>query len=363
VNSATDILISLGLLASVAWLVLLVLQLSDLSASLLDVRGAHETGKPGRPARRRYSEYFWTIPLAILTVILLAVGVHVAAVYAAYAVFNAALIIIVLVAVTLAVGIAVVIAFTRGERYSYGQLRANLAGDFGQRLTAAQVALFRSQLEEIDGRRRRIHLGFRDRANVAWLRSELDDLADSFRVVPPTGLAAVSEVRLRTAHTYLWKGNVIRLAPAAVALFAFLCFGIGFIITLATGGPEASFGWYAYEPLRDTMYSPFAVSSDMSMALNSGMSFWLIESLLAPFALFSLLCAVISYLLAIPSARFALAAKVVWHAVNQKQRADAVDQIEEFERSSRKGVTGLGDRVARALQILRDQQGDTTNSR
>ena len=347
-----DILLIVAAIGACLWLVLLVLQLSDLAASLLDVRGAHENGKPGRPARRRYSEYVWTIPLGILTIILLGIGVVFAAIYVDYNSFVSAAIVVGLVAIVLLVGIAIVVSMTRGDQYNYGQLRANLTGDSGQRLTAAQVALFRSQLEEIDGRRRRIHLGFRDRAKMAWLRAELDDLAAAFRVVPPTGLGAVNEVPLRTAHTYLWKGNFIRLVPAAVALVVFVCVGAAWIISLATGNAvpadngDASFGWFAYAPLSDTSYAP--VRPDQHLGLHT---------------LLALIPIAVSYLLAVPSARFALAAKVVWHAINQKQRADAVDLIEEFERSSRKGVAGLGDRVARALQILRDQQQDTTNSR
>lgn len=350
-----DILLIVAAIGACLWLVLLVLQLSDLAASLLDVRGAHENGKPGRPARRRYSEYVWTIPLGILTVILLGIGVVFAAIYVDYNSFVSAAIVVGLVAIVLLVGIAIVVSMTRGDQYNYGQLRANLTGDSGQRLTAAQVALFRSQLEEIDGRRRRIHLGFHDRANVAWLRAELDDLAAAFRVVPPTGLGAVSAVRLRTAHTYLWKGNFIRLVPAALALVVFLAAGIAWILAWRNGFISLDMldddgGYYTYStaPL-PPMGSSFGWTSTYS---NFG-----------PQVLIALLAIPVSYLLAIPSARFALAAKVVWHAINQKQRADAVDLIEEFERSSRKGVAGLGDRVARALQILRDQQQDTTNSR
>ena len=350
-NNASDILTTIGTIGALVWLVLLVLQLSDLAASLLDVRGAHENGKPGRPARRRYSEYVWIIPLAILSVIVLAIGVQFAATLAALGLTGLAIaIVLVALVLVLVVGIAIVIALTRGERYSYGQLRANLTGDTGQRLTAAHVALFRSQLEEIDGRRRRIHLGFRDRAKVGWLRAELDDLADSFRVVPPTGLGAVSSVRLRTAHTYLWKGNIIRLVPAAVAVLVLLSFGIALIIGGPSTSEEASFGWFAYAPLSEMTFSPY-----WTLAHS--------EPFTGAYALLAIFPIIVSYLLAIQGAQFALAAKVVWHSVNQKQRADAVDLIEEFERSSRKGVTGLGDRVARALQILRDQQGDTTNSR
>ena len=340
------VLLIVAAVGALLWLLFFVLQLSDVTASLLDVRGAHENDKPGRPARRRYSEYVWTLPLAVLTVILLAVGVEFAATWVEFGPASA-VIVVGLVAVVLLVAIAIIVAMTRGEKYSYGQLLANLSEDSGQRLTAAQVSLFRSQLEEIDGRRRRIHLGFRDRAGVAWLRSELDDLAAAFRVVPPTGLGAVSAVRLRTAHTYLWKGNVIRLVPAFLAVAVFLCLGVAWMIAASHGfyDLDAAGGasQYTTEPIDDPMSG---CDPDCVVGFTNFL----------PLVLLALVPIAVSYLLAIPSARLALAAKVAWHAVNQKQRADAVDRIEEFERSSRKGVTGLGDRVARALQILRDQQ-------
>ena len=75
-----------------------------------------------------------------------------------------------------------------------------------------------------------------------------------------------------------------------------------------------------------------------------------------PWFVVPVIAATVSFLLALLQARVALAAKAAWHSVYSKQRLDAVKLIEELEKSSRKGVAGLGDRVARALQILRDQQ-------
>jgi len=60
--------------------------------------------------------------------------------------------------------------------------------------------------------------------------------------------------------------------------------------------------------------------------------------------------------LALTSARASLASKTAWHAVYLKQRSEVEDLLIELEKSSRKGVAGLGDRVTRALQILREQQ-------
>jgi len=42
--------------------------------------------------------------------------------------------------------------------------------------------------------------------------------------------------------------------------------------------------------------------------------------------------------------------------VYARQRVEIIRLLESYERASRKGVAGLGDRVARALQILREQQ-------
>lgn len=54
--------------------------------------------------------------------------------------------------------------------------------------------------------------------------------------------------------------------------------------------------------------------------------------------------------------RLALLADIAWRRVYRRQRADIITLLENLERTSRKGVAGLGDRVARALQILREQQ-------
>jgi len=121
-------------------------------------------------------------------------------------------------------------------------------------------------------------------------------------------------VRWKTANAYLWLGNQLRLVPAGLAL-------VTTVLLLVVAG-----------------LGRFAAGEVLTIVLGG------------------IATTAISYLLALKQARFALAAKAAWHAVYQKQRLDAVKLIEELERSSRKGVAGLGDRVARALQIIRDQQ-------
>jgi len=96
------------------------------------------------------------------------------------------------------------------------------------------------------------------------------------------------------------------------------------------------------------LLSLLAVVLALFIAIVSGRDWWLPIALLVAFA--------VSGLLALASARASLASKTAWHAVYLKQRTEVEDILIELERASRKGVAGLGDRVARALQILREQQ-------
>lgn len=65
---------------------------------------------------------------------------------------------------------------------------------------------------------------------------------------------------------------------------------------------------------------------------------------------------VLSAVFAALGIRFSVASNVGWRRVYAKQRAEIIRLLETYDRASRKGVAGLGDRVARALQILREQQ-------
>jgi hypothetical protein len=68
------------------------------------------------------------------------------------------------------------------------------------------------------------------------------------------------------------------------------------------------------------------------------------------------LAPVLSAVFAVLGIRFSLLSDIAWRRVYGRQRADIIGLLEGLERTSRKGVAGLGDRVARALQILREQQ-------
>ena len=71
----------------------------------------------------------------------------------------------------------------------------------------------------------------------------------------------------------------------------------------------------------------------------------------------SVLAPVLSAVFAALGIRFGLSSDTAWRRVYAKQRVDILKQLEGFDRVTRKGVAGLGDRVARALKILGEQQG------
>lgn len=300
------------LYAFLAWVLLFALQLSDLFASLVDIRGAHDYRLRRRAAQRRVTEYFWGIPVVFTLVLGFTLGIE----YAGRLLFDESrtrdglIVVSILLFVAFAAGIAIVYALGRVDTLSYATLRANLAEDAELRLTGTQIEAFRAQLGAIDAKQRRIRLGVRDTAGMTRTRAELKNLADGFRAVPPSGLRAVTAIRWAYAWAYLWRGNFLRVIPPILALLTFLL-----ALTVAIVAP---------------------VNAWMPVAL--------------------LVACATSSLLALTSARASLASKTAWHAVYLKQRTEVEDLLIELEKASRKGVAGLGDRVARALQILREQQ-------
>ena len=71
----------------------------------------------------------------------------------------------------------------------------------------------------------------------------------------------------------------------------------------------------------------------------------------------AILAPVLSALFAALGIRFALNSDAAWRRVYARQRIDILKLLDDFDRSTRKRVPGLGDRVARALKILGRQQG------
>ncbi len=76
-----------------------------------------------------------------------------------------------------------------------------------------------------------------------------------------------------------------------------------------------------------------------------------------PLSLLALLLPVITYVLALAAARASVAASSARALLHEAHRAEIEELLDRAARASRKRVAGLGDRVTRALQILREQQG------
>jgi hypothetical protein len=76
-----------------------------------------------------------------------------------------------------------------------------------------------------------------------------------------------------------------------------------------------------------------------------------------PVGLLALVLPVVGYVLALAAARASVAAAGARGVIHAHQRAEIADLLEGAAKSSRPPVAGLGDRVRRALKILREQQG------
>lgn len=63
-----------------------------------------------------------------------------------------------------------------------------------------------------------------------------------------------------------------------------------------------------------------------------------------------------SVLLTVAAERFAARSRIAWGRIYVAQRAEIVAMLEELERKAVRRIPGLGERVARALTILREQQ-------
>jgi hypothetical protein len=76
-----------------------------------------------------------------------------------------------------------------------------------------------------------------------------------------------------------------------------------------------------------------------------------------PLVLLAIPLPVVTYVLALAAARASVAAASARASIHEQHRAEIDELIDRVSRSARKRVAGLGDRVNRALQILREQQG------
>ncbi|MCU1550369.1 MAG: hypothetical protein JWR36_929 [Glaciihabitans sp.] len=159
-----------------------------------------------------------------------------------------------------------------------------------------------------------------DRGSYAALRRELRDLEGeklpAARVAEFRARLAKADERtrsrMRPTRLLLSTSSILRLTPIVVGLFVLVAVWVAVAL----------------------------VPNDQTASL-------VFVAALAP---------VLSAVFAVLGIRFSLLSDIAWRRVYGRQRADIIGLLEGLERTSRKGVAGLGDRVARALQILREQQ-------
>ena len=301
-------------IAVFVWLAITVYQVSVYALRLVEAARTRDYQQSGQSARRRTSELLWTIPVVAVLSILLGFGVDASSRAFAIADTSTGLIVLVLTFLVGAFGGLGIVGFIiRKERPDYASIRADLIELEGERLTVERIAQFRATLKEADVRQRRIRIGRRNRAGVAGARAELEDISESFKERSPIGNQAVRSIPWSVAVEVFWRASFI-------GIIAVLVSAASWVVLLVVGVQSGDWG---------------ALPLLLSLVGTT----------------------LVSVALGIAGTRAALAARTAQHAVYLKQRAEIVDLLEEFDRTARKGVAGLGDRVARALQILRDQQG------
>jgi hypothetical protein len=299
---------------TIVWLALVIFQLADFGASVLDERTS-SFGANSRFSSQRFADYFWAPPLLAFA----ALGTVLGAYYAGRLILvdnapaRGIAIFLALAGVGLFAAIGVLVLVTRRERVTYASLESTLRGASNGRPAKSEVETLRAQLAMVDARERTLRLGLGDSKSHRELRQQLEALVRRFTREPATGLQVFDAVTWRSSSRFLWTQSWWRLLPVLVALV----------------------------PL-----SVAVVSGDLG-SLFDGIPLWVLLIFPAP----------LSYLAAVGSAKAALAARVARRVWVERQRAEVERLLILLERGSRKGVAGLGERVTRALQILREQQG------
>ena len=301
-------------IAVFVWLAITVYQVSVYALRLVEAARTRDYEQSGQSGRRRTSELLWTVPVVAVLSIVLGFGVDTASRAFSQSDITTGLTLLVITFLVGAFGGLGIVGFIiRKERPDYASIRADLVELAGERLTVERIDQFRALLKDADVRQRRIRIGRRNRAGVAGARAELEDISQSFKERSPIGNQAVRSIPWSVAVEVFWRASFIGIIAVLVSIASW-------VVLIVVGVQSGS--W-----------------SDLPLLLSL------------------VVTTLVSVALGIAGTRAALAARTAQHAVYLKQRAEIVDLLEEFDRTSRKGVAGLGDRVARALQILRDQQG------
>jgi amino acid transporter len=275
------------------WLIALATQLADLGTARFDARRLAR----GTRSAVRLHPVAWTIPLAAIVIVATAMGADAAA----HQLFELgsplpALLTALMTAVLLVTGWLVVMgAVTHPAADSYRVIRDELVDLHGVRVHQDVLDELRLRLDAIE------ESGTRPEPSVEEPGSQHEPAADELGsrrepAVEETAAAAVRWVFRRPQ----------RIVPPVLAIAA--------LIALAVSGASA----------------------------------WVIVA--------GVVAVLLSVLLALAGARASLRLLAAVRATQHGYRAEALQLLADAEKTSRKRVQGLGDRVSRALQILREQQ-------
>ncbi len=152
-----------------------------------------------------------------------------------------------------------------------------------------------AQLRSVEGERR-------PRDEISGFRRQLTAIDDECRI-------RERETTMRAAIGYLVTGGIVRLTPVLLGL------AVAVAVVFAVHGQNVA---------------QLIVVAFIVFALSGG--------------------------LALVGSRMFLVAESAWRDVHETQRAHAVRILDDLEHRSTKRNAGLGERVTRALQILREQQ-------
>ena len=293
------------------WLIATLFQLGELSAAWFAILSSQERSASSR--FRRPGELFWVLPTATVIALAMALAVD----WSGRVIFDdghpmvGTLMLLGIAVAVVLLSLCVLAGLRQRESLTYAGLRQGLGDAKANRVTKADVAGFKAQLADLDARHGAIQLGPADNRALTGIRRRLEQTARLLANGTPMAAGVIRSVPWRFAAAILIRGSRSRLIPVGIGLLAFV--------------------------------------ATVVAAAATGTGVWI--------AIASVLVPCLSYLAAIIAARVSLAAKVAWHAVCLRQRADVALDLHELERRTSRGVPGLSDRVARALRILREQQG------
>ena len=281
-------------------------QLGDVATVFLDSRTARDRDVPGRIARERRNELFWIVPVAALLALGIGIGIDQAGRYlspgSSYRLGTLELATLFLLGLAvLVVGIAALAlaAVAATDPISYSALRREMRECEDERITPTQFDRFKRRLARVDRRTRS---------------------------------------RAQPTAFLLTTPSILRLTAVLV--------GIAVVVTVAIA-----------QSLQPSALQPSALQPSALQPSAEHLTAQLLTAETAALVWVAIVAPVLSAILAAVGIRIGSSSDAAWRRVYARQRIDILKLLDGFERSTRKRVPGLGDRVARALRILGRQQG------